>query len=1504
MNFKKWATPFLLISFFLLSHCGLKIGEKAPLVPEHRVSLQSGYCSQLIFQEELIFYFSNQISEYQEDDDSKRKRASKALRCVRAVIKEIKDRFKPEFLERQGLLNLFNLDFFEIENIKPIKDHITKPDHFDNYLSIKDHVLYLIKQWKVGGFAHRDQVCRPRAGKGAISKSEANELEFFLEDILEFLLQLEVSAEEIFDDFFKKNKLVSKIQLNNFDKKKFISFLYEYLSDDFPEYVKFLKSKDSDKILQPSLDILQLSVSDSKDLTSEDVQHILLHIYMIRTVFSLYDADKNAVLDADELEALSCLINPVVSIVLSSILEDESEFVKSISSVEKVAGYILRYQEIPDKRDISYLFFSMCLSIKLEPLSYGDISRLVSILFTYFDSRKDDFVFKENFLSIINRVMEPEDLEFDLRDKFSIGGDGDIMDFVGARSGRVLQCVASVMEQTGEELIPGEISINEKEALQFLKEDLPSVLDGDFFKMKFSKSTRDSILNISKGIRNNPNNYFLILNHLLDVALKEGEAKGDVVCNQKGDGVVISKAKLEILLRNVSEFLFELDGSSEKKGPDEIKEYIIKAVFFLYDANKDFSLDSKELEVLSCFVSPIVSMFLPLNLKGRTEFVKGVYSLDTVVDYILRYQEIPDETDFHSVFSSICLSKNLDSLSYEDVSRLISALLDYFSIGNDGGTDSKGENIVFKENFLSIISHIMEPEAASFDLRDELSIEGDGDIMDFVGARSGRVLQCVASVVEKTRDTIPEKISIIDQDVLNFINQDLPGILNNNFFKTKTSKSKGEGILSVGHDVYNPSHFILIVNNILDVIAGRRAVDNSEGNVLCNKDEDKAVISRNEFEILLRDMSKFLVKLEVSAEEIFDDLKDGSWIFKSRRANEAGRFRDELILILSDHLSDDFPEYSNIESDEVLDSLLDILQLSSLSSSSGVLTVNNVKYMLLNIYITKFVFSLYNFKRDSVLDVKELEALSCLITPVVSFILPSVLSSLLKDKLELRDKIELVKDIYSVEDVVYYMLRYQEIPGDKDLSYLTSSICLSKDLKPLSYGDVSRLVSVLFLPLFSGDKEEGIKGTFVFKENFLSIINRVMEPEDLEFDLRDKFSIGGDGDIMDFVGARSGRVLQCVASVMEKAKDIIPDEIFVVDQDKALNFMDQYLSTEGIDKDEALNFIDQYLSDIIDSKLFESEMLKSIRDGIREDPSDLILFINNVLDVVFRRETAVDAEENILCNKDKDKTVISKNELELFLRNISEFLLQLEGSSKKVFNDLDDNWIFKSQRDNEAERFKTELVAILSNYLSDDFPEYIKFLEDVKDNETLQTPLPSESLSEKVFEYLPDNLSEIAKEFFRRQNNDDPLQPLLSMLELSSSDTLNVNDVKYMLLNIYMMKTLFFLYDVDKNTILDSKELKALSCLITPVISAILSSKPIHIRLISELFSKEYISTYIINNQNIPEGPEVFLLFYHSLISGDFTSSYGDISRLISIIFMPFFEEPNPVHRNGIGVNN
>ena len=417
MTFKK--ILFILLNGFIVCSCALQIGEEPLGEPAFYLPTPSSACSQLDYEEVFLDYFFA--------DAPSRDKVNQALSCISVKIDELKRLIGHEFLNKQQTVNILQQDFIQKSPVKDIVNNILKPEYFDNYISIKDNLLNLLQPDLKRDYLRPDWIChiKPNEDK-IISKESADDLIYFLDPLSKLFSSAEESAYDLFEGFFKGRSIrKTDLQTSKEVWTEFSSFLSDYLSQTFPSYSQFLKkqieesppqavrfkkrdyqgnhlmieSLDEKTIplqstISPLLKMLDLPLSGESEITAKNLKYMMLNIYIMQAFFNIYDLNQDFVLSSQELKSLSCLMTPLVSILVSSKLKDRLEIIQETYDSKVIANYIINYKKLPpeglsfkglfEKNIWRFLWFRMTFSDNLHQQSYTEVSELISMLFLEF----------------------------------------------------------------------------------------------------------------------------------------------------------------------------------------------------------------------------------------------------------------------------------------------------------------------------------------------------------------------------------------------------------------------------------------------------------------------------------------------------------------------------------------------------------------------------------------------------------------------------------------------------------------------------------------------------------------------------------------------------------------------------------------------------------------------------------------------------------------------------------------------------------------------------------------------------------------------------------------------------------------------------------------------------------------------------------------------------------------------------------------------------------------
>ena len=443
---------FLLSATLLFVSCGLDLGEESPSASSYRASLDSAFCRDLDYKKAFYSYFTRTEEDaLKKEGSSSGKLWKQAIICVAKKIDELKSISKEESLNREELQLALKHDIVTRSGIAPAAQHINQAENFEHYLLLKTLLTQLIKEKKAGRFIGREFI--ERVEEPVLTQVEMDFFADFLEEMSDFFIEVEQSSQEILEGF-KENGLVSKSSIEESDELqiKFLSFLQEWLSEDFPEYANFLSanliepeevheeeekaaregllspylalnpaaltlddlfspdSKKQEKLLhsqlrseisRPFLSMMKLPSSPVNfsvdEITAQNIKYLLLNIYALQALFAIFDRDKNGKLSPDEQDFIYRTTHTIVSIVVPPHLKDQQRWVRWFSNPEDISYFIIQEQQLlhPTGGFKPWTFrLKRSVSSKKpeKTLSYTDVSCFVTLLFhlTYKSIMKEE----------------------------------------------------------------------------------------------------------------------------------------------------------------------------------------------------------------------------------------------------------------------------------------------------------------------------------------------------------------------------------------------------------------------------------------------------------------------------------------------------------------------------------------------------------------------------------------------------------------------------------------------------------------------------------------------------------------------------------------------------------------------------------------------------------------------------------------------------------------------------------------------------------------------------------------------------------------------------------------------------------------------------------------------------------------------------------------------------------------------------------------------------------
>ena len=254
-----------------------------------------------------------------------------------------------------------------------------------------------------------------------ISKTDINLILNFLSDLQKSLSFIEQQSQTLLEALLKyeggvlekkdkketeadsfieaeaKNEVHTTDLISSKKRIHFIKLLQESLSKPFSSYSDFLKMQldlvennmeklyfivgRGDYFLQEEFDYLFQSLdlfSNKNKLHLLDIKYLFMMLYSMDFLFKNYDSNKNLMIDDNEVQYLSCFIKPFLSRLIESELEDKSDWIQDYYRSDKIIRYIFKYQKVPDRWSLTYLFFDPDDEITL---SYKEVYRLIHLIF-------------------------------------------------------------------------------------------------------------------------------------------------------------------------------------------------------------------------------------------------------------------------------------------------------------------------------------------------------------------------------------------------------------------------------------------------------------------------------------------------------------------------------------------------------------------------------------------------------------------------------------------------------------------------------------------------------------------------------------------------------------------------------------------------------------------------------------------------------------------------------------------------------------------------------------------------------------------------------------------------------------------------------------------------------------------------------------------------------------------------------------------------------------------
>ena len=140
---------------------------------------------------------------------------------------------------------------------------------------------------------------------------------------------------------------------------------------------EFRHWQDIQRELEPFSASLSL-LSDENRIYLIDIKYLFMSVYSMQFLFQKYDQNKNMKIDEEEIQSLSCLIEPLIAWFVDPEIKNQWGWVKNYYRASKITRYIFKYQEIPSRYSFQYLVFNPDKDITL---SFREVSRLINLFF-------------------------------------------------------------------------------------------------------------------------------------------------------------------------------------------------------------------------------------------------------------------------------------------------------------------------------------------------------------------------------------------------------------------------------------------------------------------------------------------------------------------------------------------------------------------------------------------------------------------------------------------------------------------------------------------------------------------------------------------------------------------------------------------------------------------------------------------------------------------------------------------------------------------------------------------------------------------------------------------------------------------------------------------------------------------------------------------------------------------------------------------------------------------
>ena len=307
------------------------------------------------------------------------------------------------------------------------------------------------------------------------------------------------------------------------------------------------------------------------------------------------------------------------------------------------------------------------------------------------------------------------------------------------------------------------------------------------------------------------------------------------------------------------------------------------------------------------------------------------------------------------------------------------------------------------------------------------------------------------------------------------------------------------------------------------------------------------------------------------------------------------------------------------------------------------------------------------------------------------------------------------------------------------------------------------------------------------------------------------------------------QILKCISSQVSSMRSLIHNEYLT--RGHIIGVLDEGLVDNFID----IESLKPFLKDILQSKKYKEEtfFVKNFVENYLINPNSHV----DSEDLCRLSESIQTDSKDVISELQVGEKLISKSDVDIILRfldSLSKFLSDIEKKSNDFFKSFGKNKLNDKKDLINNQKSFLEFADFFKKTMRVSFNDYYKFL--------LKSQLELDYISS---DYYNSQLYAL-----RKRELDFIIQYLLS----SEKKEITLLDIKYIFIMIDFMKFFFQFHDFNQDFIIDSQELKPLSCLLSAAVFIFAKDQIPAEDRDKQVEYSEVIARYILNNQEIPEG--------------------------------------------------